>query len=157
MPGNMSNTSGGVKSEDDMSLISRFVTREEAYAITHAESSKIAQGINAFIEFFTGMYNKGIDVINSTPTIIHDNTLQVSDVIAGKLKAIGDAVRGSDESAAQNDYTVLNKKHFDLLEKMRKQDIVMYKNLVTLAQQFRGEPVSVQYVKLKEFFNITSA
>lgn len=129
------------------SVVGNYLTKEEA-------STMISSSINNAINIITVAYNNGIDVINSIPGMIQSSTLKVTEALGVKLQSIGDAVKGSDPNRKEdNEYVSILKIHYDMLEKLRKQDIIKYRKLVEVCRKAKGQPDATVYVELKKHFD----
>lgn len=129
-----------------------FLTKTDA-------TDMISSTVNSFASYFVTAYNKGIDIINSIPGTIQSNSVRVTEALGKKLQDIGNAVKGGEQNADSknnNDYVSIIKPHFDMLEKLRKQDIVKYKQLVALAELVKTQPASVIYTKITKAYGIST-
>lgn len=124
-------------------MVGNYLTKEEGSQMIHSVFSSIAS-----------MYNKGIEVINTIPGQIQTGTLALATAVGAKLQSIGDAVKGQGGDQQQSDYTSVLKAHYEMLEKLRKQDIVKYKKLIELCKLIKDQPASLIYTKIANFYSI---
>ena len=147
-------SSGGTSGKSSLSATTtaNYLTKTDA-------TDMISSTVNSFATYFVTAYNKGIDIINSIPGTIQSNSVRVTEALGKKLQDIGNAVKGGEQNADSknnNDYVSIVKPHFDMLEKLRKQDIVKYKQLVALAEQVKTQPASVIYTKITKAYGIST-
>lgn len=107
--------------------------------------------------FFQG-YNAMVGLLNSIPTIVENETIDMSKSIAYRLHQCGDIFSGKNEDASKA-FAEIDKKHFDLLQNLRTQQPEKYTKLADVAKlvstlsETQQAPVITAFIQ--EFLNTT--
>lgn len=92
-------------------------------------------------------------VVYSIPQNLYSTTLDLTNTIAGKMQELGDAYTGKG-AKSDNDFVQISKKHFDYLEKLRKNNTKKYKELELLSDFFNNASPEKQSLIVQTYFNI---